>query len=189
MAIPFNDQLRWDNYTNNPNWHQTEVENDTPLLSSYVRVNPAKRALKELFAQIHPQLCVRGVQCIRDTLRLVLKVPVRSMLITPIWLKKNWGERERSKINAKLTGYSFVQLISVPAKFLVALAALVTSAVSFKKAHMLLDASENWTKHLDGRASQLEVLKEEGAKKAASPELYKAYKQWIYSIDPKLCRP
>jgi hypothetical protein len=121
----------------------------------------------------------------------VLKVPIRAIM-TPIVLPKNWKERERSKINAKLTGYSFVQLLLVPVKFLVAIAAISASAISCKRAEQwLLDKSEGWTTyttHLDGRASQLEALKEEGIKKSNTREEYAQYREWLYNIDSKLCR-
>ena len=102
-------------------------------------------------------------------------------------LPKNWKAREHAKINATLTAYSFVQLLFVPAKFIVALTALATSAVSWKKAKYLLDKSENWSTHLNGCAAQLEALKEEGLKNASTQKEYNTYKEWIYSIDPKLC--
>lgn len=75
---------------------------------------------------------------------------------------------ERAKVNVKLTGYAFVQLVSVPGKFIVALAALSAGPFSNEKAQWLLDKSVNWTIHLDGRASQLEALKEEEVKKTKS---------------------
>ena len=165
----------------NPNWHKTVQK---PALKNE---NQAKRAAGELFSHATKQPIVRFVQLIRDTARLVLKVPFRA-IATPIFLKKNWEERQRALVNAKLTGYAFVQLASVPAKFMVALIALATSALSQKGANWLLDQSEGWTAHLDGRTSQLEALKEEGAKKAKDRNEFDAYRTWLYSIDPKLCR-
>lgn len=118
----------------------------------------------------------------------MLKVPIRSVW-TPIILSKNWRELERTKINIKLTGYSLVQLISVAFKAVIALVALVVSIVFSKDgANWLLNKSEGWTAHLDGRAAQLEALKEVGAKNAPDRNQYDAYKQWLYAIDPKLCR-
>lgn len=185
MSIPYNDNLSWASFTGSSNWHIGPSEPTLPPLID--RGNPRIR-VNEYFVQCIKKTFVpgRGVQFIRDTARLVLKVPIRSIW-TPIVLPKNWRELERSKINAKLTGYSFVQLISVPVKFLVALVALATSAISWKKAHCLLDKSEGWTAHLDGRASQLEALKEVGGKKATDRNEYDQYKKWLYSIDPKLC--
>lgn len=180
MAIPYNDGISWKSFCQYKNLLTPQEAASTNCKTSWER---AKREL----AQTFPQLGVRGVQFIRDGLRLTLKVPIRAIW-KPIILSKNWGELERAKINVKLTGYSFVQLISVPVKFAVALIAIATSAISQEKANWLLDKSEAWTAHLDGRASQLEALKEEGAKNAVSRELYTQYRIWLYNIDPKLCR-
>lgn len=182
MAIPFNDNLLWNIYETNPDWHKEQ-----PATASAIRENPVNRAAKEVFTQVFKQSVARSFQFVRDAARLVLKVPFRSIW-TPIILSKNWSELERSKINAKLTGYSFVHMVLVPVKFLVALAAIATAAVSFKKAEWLLDTSESWTSHLDGRASQLEALKEQGAKLAPTKENYNSYKDWLYGIDAELCR-
>lgn len=185
MSIPYNENLCWENYQKYPKGLQElypSNENRDDESS-----NEAARALSEIFGQTFQQPFVRGVQCIRDAARLVLKVPVRS-LWTPIVLPKNWKQRERATINMKLAGYSLVQLASVPVKWGVALAALATSAISFQKAKFLLDCSEGWTAHLDGRASQLEALKEQGRKKAPNRSEYEAYKVWLYKIDPVLCR-
>lgn len=185
MSIPHNDNLNWAIYNSNPDWHKSSTGPAPENLND--GEFKVRRAVGELFAQGVKQPVVRGVQFIRDTLRLVLKVPVRAIW-TPIVLEKNWKERQRSLINAKLTGYSFVQLVSVPAKFLVAIAAILTSAISQKKAQWLLDKSDGFTAHLDGRASQLEALKEEGIKNAPTRIEYEQYKAWLYQIDPKLCR-
>lgn len=77
---------------------------------------------------------------------------------------------------------------TVPAKFAVALTALALSAVSAKRASQLLNAIDTCTSTLDGRASQLEALKEEGVVNATSKEELAAYRNWLYSLDPKLCR-
>lgn len=184
MSIPYSDNLQWSTYTSHPNWHQTSFEAITaPSVDSN---SIAKRAATEILAQIFKESVIRGIQFIRDGARLVLKVPIRSVW-TPIILSKNWKEFERTKINVKLTGYSLVQLISVPFKSVTALAALIVSVVSKNKANWLLHKSESWTTHLDGRASQLEALKEVGGKEASDRNQYDAYKQWLYQIDPKLC--
>lgn len=185
MSIPYNDNLRWSTYTSNPNWHKNIFETPTERTINFSSV--VKRAATEVLEQTFRESVVRGIQFIRDDARLVLKVPIRSVW-KPIILPKNWREFERSKINAKLTGYSLVQFVSVPVKSVTALAALVVSTVSNNNANLLLDKSEDWTAHLDGRASQLEALKEEGAKRAPDRNQYEAYKQWLYDIDPKLCR-
>lgn len=182
MSIPINDHLLWNNYIQNPKWHEGQ---STP--SSVNKGTAKERAISEL-SHILKQPYKRGEQFIRDFARLVLKVPIRAVL-TPVILPKNWKERQRAKINAKLTGYSFVQLVSVPCKFLVALAAILASAMSFERmSSYLIDKSQGWTAHLDGRASQLEALKEEAGKNAKDREEYDQYKTWLYSIDPKLCR-
>lgn len=181
MSIPYNDNLSLSTFYANPNWYQS-----LPAPSSK-NENQTIRAVGELFVHASKQPVVRSVQFIRDAARLVLKVPIRA-IVKPIFLEKNWQERERAKVNVKLTGYAFVQLASVPAKFLVALIALGISAFSQERAKRLLDASEEWTAHLDGRASQLEALKEEGAKKAQSRHEFDQYRTWLYNIDPKLCR-
>ena len=182
MSIPYNDNLSWTIYNKNPNWH---------TLKSAQEISKGQKnsdsAVNELFVQIIKQPCERGIQFIRDLARLVLKVPIRAVK-APIVLGKNWKERERCKINATLPGYSFVQLISVPVKFLIAIVAILTSAISIKRKHWLLDTSESWTAHLDGRASQLEALKEEGIKNANTAEEYYQYKKWLYEIDAERCR-
>lgn len=181
MSIPYNNCLRLDQYLSNPDWY--EDLQDFPAKEQ----SQIARAAGELFMNVFEQPIVRAVQLIRDTLRLVLKVPIRA-LTTPIFLEENWHERERAKINAKLTGYAFVQLVSVPVKFLCALVALGISMLFPDKAKEFLDQSEEWTAHIDGRTSQLEALKEEGAKKCQNQEDFNAYKDWLYEIDPKLCR-
>lgn len=183
MSIPFNSNLGWENYKSNPDWHPSlPTAKPEPIDSS-----PLKRTVHALFVQTIKESVARTIQFVRDAVRLVLKVPIRAIR-TPIILSKNWKELERAKVNVKLTGYAFVQLLSVPAKFLVALAALATLVVSAKQAQKLLTASDKWTAHLDGRAAQLEALKEEGRVCAQDPTEYKAYKAWLYSIDPILCR-
>ncbi|MFI0435661.1 MAG: hypothetical protein ACH350_08070 [Parachlamydiaceae bacterium] len=179
MSIPFNDNLSWSVYQSNPQWHENQ-----PVVTR--DQCGGMRALQDIASQGVKEPVIRGVQCLRDAARLVLKVPIRSLL-KPIWLEKNWKEYERAKINAKLVGYSFVQLLSVPPKFLVAIAALMTSVISSSKSQQLLDKSEYWTAHLDGRAAQLEALKEVGRPHAGSREEYLAYKEWLYGIEPRLC--
>ena len=181
MSIPYNPQLSLETYHSNTNWYQS-----LPAPSLLNSENQVTRAVNELFAQAFKQSFVRE-QFLRDTARLVLKVPIRA-IVKPIFLEKNWQERERAKVNAKLTGYSFVQLASVPVKFSVALIALMTAAASQERAKKVLDASEKWTTHLDGRCSQLEALKEEGAKKAQSWDEFVQYRTWLFNIDPRLCR-
>lgn len=176
MAIPYHDNLQWGKHLEALTWHS-----ELPADGSQVR-----RAANDLFAQTVKQPVVRSVQFVRDAARVVLKVPIRS-LYTPIILPKNWKQRERATINVKLAGYSFVQLLSVPAKFLVALTALALSALSAKGAEYLLGKSQRWTTHLDGRAAQLEALKEEGRKHASTREEYEVYRTWLYGIDPQLC--
>jgi hypothetical protein len=180
MSIPYNNNLNLSTYQTNPTWYENL---EAPSLKNE---HQGKRALGELFTQTFKQSFKRSVQLIRDSARLVLKVPIRA-IVTPIFLKKNWQERERATINAKLTGYAFIQLLAVPVKFMVALTALGISVFSEEKAKRLLDLSEGWTTHLDGRTSQLEALKEEGAKKTQSREEFEKYRTWLYNIDPKLC--
>lgn len=182
MAISFNDNLLWGTYISAPDWHKEQ-----PMPGSMPSTdNQIRRVANELFAQAFKQPIARSIQCIRDTARLVLKVPIRSIW-TPIVLSKNWKQYERAKINTKLAGYSFIQLVSIPVKFLVALTALATSVISSKRAKWLLDKSAHCTAYLDGRASQLEALKEVGRKNAPDQKEYSEYKKWLYSIDPKLC--
>ncbi len=181
MAIPFNNNLTWKNYAIYPDWHASLTE---PMGGTENQVN---KSAKGIFKHIGNQFGARGVQFIRDGARLVLKVPVRSLL-TPIFLPKNWKQRERAKINAKLAGHAFVQLLIVPAKFLIALTTLVKLGVFFKKSNELLDRLEQQTDRLDGRASQLEALKEVGRIHAKDRQEYNGYKKWLYRIDPKLCR-
>jgi hypothetical protein len=180
MSIPYNTNLSLSIYHSRPDWYQSvqvsPLKNDSQV----------KRAADELLSHTFKQPLVRSVQFIRDAARLVLKVPIRAIAM-PIFLEKNWRERERAAVNAKLTGYAFVQLVSIPAKFMVTLVVLATVTFSQESAKGLLDISEGWTTHLDGRASQLEALKEEGAKKAQSRDEFNHYRSWLYRIDPKLC--
>jgi hypothetical protein len=171
MSIPYNINLSWKNYIDNPNWDSPNWDSPNWALAETVASEtcPAKRAINELFVKTFRQFFVRGEQFIRDTIRLVVKVPFRS-LCTPIFLPKNWKERQRASINVKLAGYSFVQLLFVPVKFAVALVALVSSGISHKTANELLNKSDDWTADLDGRASQLEALKEEGRVNAKDKE-------------------
>jgi hypothetical protein len=177
MAIPFNNALLWDNYIAKPQW--TAPQEDAAPSDRKAEV---KRAVHEISIGTITQAGKRGVQFIRDALRIGLKVPIR-LIKNP----KKWDVRENAKINMKLAGYAFVQLLSVPVKFVVAFAALATLVFSLKHGKSMLDSSADWTARMDGRASQLEALKEQGLKRAANKEEYEAYKTWIYSIDPKLC--
>lgn len=206
MSIPYSDKIKWDAYQNDQ--FIDNRGNAVPVGSKQDLFN---RAVKEVFVCSISQLKTRSVQFVRDALRLVLKVPIRAVK-TPFIFKKYWKQCENAKINAKLTGYSFVHLLYVPVKFAVALAALATLSVSAAKAQWLLDKCDEGSAYLDGRASQLEALKEEGLKNATmkqpildkdskpeTPEeevlrydderaLYNSYKQWLYRIDPRMCR-
>jgi hypothetical protein len=167
MSIPYNDYLKWDSYVNDP-----ERNNWESAFESHQKLKqPANRA----------------IQFIRDLARLVLKVPIRAVFVTPVFLPKNWGERERCSINAKLAGYSFVQMLFVPVKYSIALAAILTSAISCKRTLQwcvgLKGRLKDYTDHLDGRASQLEALKEEGIKNAKTREDFDKYKDWVYEPD------
>lgn len=181
MAIPYCEFLSWNCYLNHP-----DLPKNIPLPAS-TNENLVRRAIHEVSIRTIQQIYVRGIQFVRDGARLVLKVPLRAMK-APIFLEKNWKERERAKINVKLTGYSFVQLLFVPVKFLVALTAIVTLAISLKHARGILDASDDYTSYLDGRASQLEALKEVGRVNAKNREEYEKYKTWLYTINPRVCR-
>lgn len=181
MSIPFNQNLLCANYRSNPNWYRdiSHPEIEYP--------NQTKRAIDNLFAQAVTQPVVRTVQFLRDSARLVLKVPIRAIW-TPVVLPKNWAERERAAINAKLTGYSFIQLSSVPIKVFAASAALAAAKFSPEGSKYLLDMSEYWITHLDGCASQLEAIKEEGCKQIKDRVEFEAYKAWVQGIDPRICR-
>lgn len=180
MSIPYNENLSLNNYQTKPDWNK-----GLPL-ASWKYEDQTRRAAGELYALTFKGP-FRTVQFIRDFARLVLKVPIRA-IANPICLKKNWQEKERAIVNTKLPGYSLVQLISVPVKFIVALIALATSVVFQDLSKWILNKSERWTSHLDGRASQLEALKEEGAKKAQSRKEFEDYRTWLYNIKPSLCR-
>jgi hypothetical protein len=186
MAIPFNDNLKWENYNSTPDWDKKPLTSE-PVVTSIDSNKQVKATLNELFEQTLKQPPIRGVQFIRDGARLVLKVPIRS-ICTPIVLSKNWKQRERAKINAKLTGYSLIQLISIPIKLIEALIFLITLVFSRKKANGLLNKSKYWTANIDGRTSQLEALKTMGKKNTSNKKNYKEYKDWLYNIDPILCR-
>lgn len=181
MSIPYNPNLTLDCYYKNLS---NEVSWLEPSLDSG---NQENRAAKEAIANLFKEPVVRGIQLLRDTARLVLKVPIRA-IAKPIFLEKNWQELERAKINVKLTGYAFVQLAVVPAKFAIALSALAVCVFSQKTAKTWLDESYKWTAYFDGRASQLEALKEEGAKKLKTRDEFENYKSWLYRFDPSVCR-
>lgn len=183
MSIPFHPSLNWVNFTAHPYNAKLVWEPPAPAAARTAQ----RAAVNDLATQIFKQIIVRGVQFIRDGLRLVLKVPVRALLHA-IWRQDNWKERERAKINVKLTGYALAQFVFILPKTLVALGALVTSAASQEKAQWLLSKSADWTAHYDGRASQLEALKEVGRNNADSKEQFIAYKTWLYNFDAKLCR-
>ena len=184
MAIPYNNHLELSAYQSYPNWHKIAecFEKEKSLFP-----NQTTRAADGVFKQSLEQPFVRGFQALRDTARLVLKVPIRSIK-TPIILEKNWQQRERALINAKLVGYSTLQFALVPVKFLISIVALIVSIFSKDKAKQILDKSDSMTDFLDGRAAQLEALKEEGCKKAVNKQEFLEYKEWLYSIDPKLCK-
>ncbi len=179
MSIPYGDHLQWDKL-------MSPVIAEPPIWAPSSHQSQKVRAKQELTRKAISQIFSRSVQFIRDAARLVLKVPVRSIW-TPIILPKNWKQRERAKINAKLAGYSFVQLVILPAKFAVALVALALCKVDSKRAKLWLDESEEVTAYLDGRASQLEALKEEGRVKAQNFADFEKYRTRLYKLDPKVC--
>lgn len=182
MAIPFNDNLKWEGYKNNPNWHANLPKPATAPIEDLT-----KRAANAAFGQPFKQTYDRGIQFVKDTARLVLKDTIRSVW-TPVILPKNWKQRERVKVNAKLAGYAFVQLAFVPVKFFVALTALAMSGRFFERAQAMLDKCDSWTAHLDGRASQLEALKGVAKDKNITRDEYELYKLWLYTIPAELCR-
>lgn len=177
MSIPYNEGISIEVFRGHATYQ---------ALYTFPNGNPVKRAAIEAITNLFKEPVVRGVQLLRDTARLVLKVPIRAV-VKPIFLEKNWRELERAKVNVKLTGYAFIQLVSVPAKFAVALTALAISVFSHEKAEGLLNMSRKWTIYLDGRASQLEALKEEGAKKSIDREEFEDYRNWLYHIQPLNC--
>lgn len=177
MAIPYNSYyLRLSTSLSDPYWCQNVR---APLEKSE---DQTSRALEELSMCTYKRP-YRTEQLGRDVARLVFKVPYRLFVN-----EKNWQEFERSKVNVGLTFYSCTQWLSVPVKFMVAIIALATSPFSQDRAKWLLDRSEAWTSYMDGRASQLEALKEEGAKKAQTRQEFDEYRAWLYHIDPRLCR-
>lgn len=182
MSIPYNDYLSVSNFS------AAVPMPAVPAPAVQSEISQTRRAVNELATQTFKQPLVRGVQFVRDALRVVLKVPVRAVFTDPVYFPSNWKGREHALINLKLAGYSFVQLLSVAPKFMVAIAAILTSAISKKKAEWLLDKSNAITAFLDGRASQLEALKEQGLKNINVRSDYDAYKAWVYKIDPALCR-
>jgi hypothetical protein len=185
MSIPYSDNIRWNSYTNTPNWY-TKVPVPTQNMMPENK-NSVQQIVHKIFIDTFKELYTRGVQCLRDSARLILKEPIRSVW-TPIILSKNWKQRERVVVNAQLVGCSFVQLVYVPTKALMAIAALATLTVSREKALQLLDISESWSANLDGCASRLEALKTEGRGNAQNQEAYHEYKEWLFKIDAKLCR-
>lgn len=182
MSIPYHDYLSLNTYRSNPCWYKSLTAQE-----SNNNTSPAKQAVTEVLTTAFKEPIVRGVQLIRDMARLIFKVPIRAIR-TPVILEKNWRERERAGVNAKLAGYAIIQLFSLPGKFIVALAALAASSLSENHTKSLLGLNKKWTAYFDGRASQLEALKEEGAKQAQDKKEFNEYKAWLYGIDPQFCR-
>lgn len=189
MAVPYSAELSWNNYLANPNWYTTQQAStvvDQMVVTSGAQ---AKRALWEIVELVFKQTLKRGLQLLQDSVRLFIKTPAR-WFYRPFIEKCCWVQYEKTKVNAKLTSYSFVQLASVAPKFIVALAALVVTPLSGKKAKWLQDKSEEWTKNIDGRRSKLEAIKEEGldnTSKARNYEEFIKYKEWIRNIPSQLC--
>jgi hypothetical protein len=177
MAIPYNPQIGFISFCSS-----APIDDPVP----HKRIKNVSGYAKEAIAQIFKDSIVRTIQCVRDTARLCLKVPIRA-LYTPIFLSKNWRERERTKINCQLAAYSAFHLVCVPAKTVLALAALVSAVFSKREAHYFLKKSRSLTTYLDGGAARLEALKEEGAKKAPSQRDYHEYKLWLYNIPRDRC--
>lgn len=187
MAVPYNNCISIEAFQQSLKENQSFSSQPTIVEGTQEKLKEI--AVKEFFLQTFIQPLSRGVQFLRDAARLVLKVPIRSIW-TPIILPKNWKQRERAKINTKLTGYAFIQLIAIPAKILISLTAIVTEIVFWKTAtQWLLNKSRYYTAYLDGRTSQLEALKEEGVKKSLNKKEYNNYKNWLYNFDPLMCRP
>ncbi|MCE5295199.1 MAG: hypothetical protein LLF94_11390 [Chlamydiales bacterium] len=169
MATPYADNLKWNVYQTNPDWHQ-KMAKPVPKPSD----RPVEQAVREVFTQAFKEPVVQGVQFVRDLARLVIKVPIRLIR------SQSWQAKENAVINAKLAGYSLVRFAFVPVKLIFTISALFTSTFD-KRAHDV-------TTVLNGRASQLEALKEEGLKNATSKLEYLYYKSWVYTINPELCR-
>lgn len=182
MSIPYSENLSWSNFNDDRYWYLTLADQSAENKQEY----QGKRAMDDICDQVVNQLANRAEQFLRDAARLIIKTPFRC-IYKPIVEKCIWRQYERTGINGKLALYSFVQLISVPAKFMVALTAISISSLSERTAKWLLDKSENWTKHIDGRGSKLEALKEEGLKNAQSKKAFYAYKRWIEQISSQLC--
>lgn len=183
MSIPYNEILSIKNYRSDATY---ACLNDLPPTEQNLE-DPATRA-KGMLYSLTFKGPARSVQFVRDALRLILKVPVRSFILKPIFFEKNWQERERATVNLKLVGYSFIQLVAMPVKFVVALVALGIAKRNPEKAQEMLNECDIWTRHHDGRASQLEALKEEGAKSANDRAEFEAYRNWLYGIRPEFCR-
>jgi hypothetical protein len=161
MAIPYNSDISIENYRSG---YIPTASERTPSFKT-------ESAIRQIF--------IRGEQCIRDAARMVLKEPIRCVW-TPIVLPKNWKRREHLKINAQLAAISFTQLVAVSVKPVVVLIDYV-----FQKS--ISEKIESCTTYLDGRAAQLEALKEEGCSKANTWEEYQNYQKWLFQIDPALC--
>lgn len=188
MSVPYvSEVIGWNAYL-------SEVENGFSTNEIFVKEaafestkeGQAKRAVTDVFHQAIYESLKRSVLFVRHGLRTVLKTPIR--LIKATGKETLWWQKERASINAKLALYSFVQMISVPAKFLVALAALAISPFSGRNAEWLQDWSESWTENIDGRMSKLEALKEEGIVNAKTKDEYNAYKKWVQGKNALLCR-
>ena len=104
MAIPYNKCLDWGKQGDKVS---ISGQYKTPAYEDSSK-GQLKRAVHALFIETVTQLGVRSLQFTRDLARLILKVPIRSV-ITPIILPKNWPERRRVVLNIQLTGNSLLR--------------------------------------------------------------------------------
>lgn len=196
MSIPYNHYaISWDNYELSSgfsamfraiNRESNFTSERTLRKDSYHLSTHLNKVVSIIFIETIRDLVLRTVQFIRDSARVVLKVPIR-VITTPSIVTHNWKERERTIINMKLPLYSFAQVLLVGVKFATALLSIPISVLSPKYGRSLLNQCQEQVLTLDGRAAQLEALKEEGRVHAKNPQEFANYKAWLYQFDPKEC--
>lgn len=180
MLIQYNNNLSWGSYRMNHGFYTPE-----PVMGNYL-LSPKKRAFQNLNQQAFVQPISRSLQFTSRAATLAFVTPVQSV-VEPIFLKENWKQRERARIDAALTKYTFIQLACTSLKLIVALVALGICLISGSAAKVLLDKSDKFIKNLDGKMAKFEALKKEGLINSQTKEEYEAYKKWIGDIDPILC--
>lgn len=178
MSVPYSDSYSWGNFKKTS--EAVKVEKNP--LANVSKASPADLAIQDVAVQIFKEFPARCEQFVRDAARLIIKTPIRC-IYRPIVEGCIWRQRERAIINGKLTFYSFVQLGSIPGKFLASLIAFLNPPFAWKKVELVQDLHANLNQDIDERRAKLEALKEEGLKHAGEEAEFLAYESWIRQIE------